>query len=233
MSRMNEHFIQERERMAEMTEMNGQITEQELDALAELIPAEPAMRRDIVLAMLRVSAEQEQQVELQEVEVQTERKPSPPRYVLQKRWDIRLRDWLLTQAAQPKRLARWLSWWIALPWRVGSFVRTIAGGKIRDPFEIAEREAICERCDQRYVFIRLNGKQSDHCQACKCPPTRWSALDYKNQLANWHCPLRKHPGPYPNDGQAVALKGLGYEENAVLSAVGGGCTGCGCGKATR
>lgn len=179
-----------------------------------------------------------------EAQAETERKPALPKYVLQKRIDIRFRDWLMVQVNQPKRIARWLSWWIALPWRAVIFLNVVlspkippdatyedtAGESFTGTEVIENRKKICRECDQRYAFVHLDGSVTFHCSACKCPPTGWSENDYRAEFSGFHCPLRKHPGPYPNDGQAGALKGLGYEENAVLSAVGGGCTGCGCGK---
>jgi hypothetical protein len=229
-----------------MSMMNGvAILSDELDALAEAVPAAtPEMRREIVLAMLRASQEPAEQEPQPETTQQAD-KPKLPRVVFQKRWDIRLRDYLLVQVTQPRRIVRWLAWWIALPWKAASFARVATGGQVGPLFieedgiprvlspaeRIAERDNVCEACEQRYYFVRLDGETTEHCQACKCPPTRWSENEYRNTLASWHCPLRKHAGPYPNDGQAGALKGLGYEENAVLAAFGGGCTGCGCGKA--
>jgi hypothetical protein len=156
-------------------------------------------------------------------------KPKLPRYILQRTRRVAVRDWVHTQIATPKRIVRWLSWWWLLPWKSASFVSVLLSRKV-DPETLLERDTACNECDQRFYFVRLNGRASSHCAACKCPAWKMSELRYKNQKNGWKCPLRKHPGEYANDAQAEALERIGYEKNAVLSAVGGGCTGCGCGK---
>lgn len=216
-----------------MMENNGQmITTDELDSLAQELPTnttDPGTRREMILAMLRYNESPIERVEVQVVERNEAAGKKLPLYVLQKRWDVRLRDWMTAQATQPKRITRWLAWWIPLPWKIGSFFRVMLSHKL-DSVLVVERDTVCDGCDQRYHFVRRDGETSDHCAACKCPATRFSTLAFKNERANWKCPLRKHAGPYPNDPQANALMELGYDENVVLSAVGGGCTGCGCGK---
>jgi hypothetical protein len=223
--------------MPGMSELNGQVrepTEAELAEIIETIPTPitdgPTLRQ---MALAYWADQHGQPAPEPEPVEQAEPQKKLPRVVLQKRFDLALRDWLAAQATQPRRIARWLAWWIALPWRVGSFAAVMLGGNV-DAETLLDRDTECNDCEQRYFFVRRNGAKSSHCAACKCPAWKFSTLKVKNQRAGWKCPLRKHEGPYSNDRQIETLKVLGYEENAALSAAGsGGCTGCGCGKAKQ
>lgn len=193
---------------------------------------DPEERRAMAEALAAILETQPQEeVIVEEPPAQPERKRLP-RYILAKRIDVAFRDWVIAQVQTPKRIVRWLSWWIALPWRIGSFLSVILSRKV-DAETLLERDTTCNDCEQRYFFVRRSGRTSSHCAACKCPSWKLSELRTKNQLRGWKCPLRKFDEPYSNDAQAETLERLGYEKNAVLNVIGGGCTGCGCGKAGK
>jgi len=174
-----------------------------------------------MLRLLQEEIENPDPVPIVEEEVEPRKRPP----VLQKRFDVAIRDWTIRQISTPKRIVRWVAWWFKLPWRIGSLLWAVTGKRL-DVYAVEKRNEACADCPMRYDFIRRNGKVSAHCAGCNCPAWRLSDLDFKNRLERWHCPQRKHEGPYPDDGIRNLLESLGYDPNGSA----GGCSGCGCGK---
>lgn len=163
-------------------------------------------------------------------------KPKLPRVVVQKRIFARVKDWVAHQIASPGRIVRWLTWWWKLPFHAASFAWVVTGpANDEDTAQAWDDE--CEKCEHLYKFVRLNGDVGSHCAKCDCPATKRSENAYRNRKKRWTCPQQKHKRPYRTDLAKEAIEGLGYDESVakliVINSGGGGCTGCGCGKATR
>ena len=156
-------------------------------------------------------------------------KPQLPTVVVAKRWDILIRDWCMAKLAHPWLFAVGC---ITAPWRLASVVWVLTGPRV-DYAELDARDRACAACPKRYVYVRRNGDTSEHCGACSCPAWHYSRNWVRNAFARWHCPLRKHPGTYPQDVQRAAIVDIGYDpESATRILIGGGgsgCSGCGCG----
>lgn len=77
----------------------------------------------------------------------------------------------------------------------------LCGPRVRQ--EAYERRmAICSECSanrQRITKTRAGYVLISYCGDCGCPESRAARLAYKNWLARWKCPRRRHEGPYPED----------------------------------
>lgn len=146
----------------------------------------------------------------------------------------RVWTWLILQVATPLRFKRLALWSLKLPPRAWSMLTTITS-KRESPDEKADRDMVCAACPSRvYRLRRSKGDvvMDEHCGKCGCPDWKLSRNVVRNWYTAWNCPERRHAGPYPNDDLRAKLESEGYDPKVVLS-VGGGCTGCGCGKAKQ
>lgn len=121
----------------------------------------------------------------------------------------------------PRRRFRFLTRW-------ASFWRAMLGGRVSKS-GYRDRMAECVKCPQRIAELtERRGKIRErwYCAACQCPRWIMSRLTVKNKLRGWHCPMRKHEGPYPDDAVRMYLTVHGYATEEQLKQV-GGCRGCG------
>lgn len=147
---------------------------------------------------------------------------------------VRAWTWLIVQASTPLRFKRFVLWWLRLPSRAWSMVMVLSSRKIDAETE-ARRDNVCHDCPFRHYRMRRTRQgivMDEHCGKCSCPDTRLSRNEYRNAYSGWKCPERKHAGPYPDDDLREHLEANGYDPK-IISGGGGGCTGCGCGKAKQ
>jgi len=141
-------------------------------------------------------------------------------------------EWLFRVLVRPRRMMRLLLWMLRLPGRGYSMLRTVASGRVADDV-LAKRNRACQECRFRHLVVRQKrGRIEGHsyCEACNCPKWRLSRLSFKNTRKGWHCPMRLHPGPYPdNDVRAWLLKHKEVRDFPAPTI--GGCSGCGGGAA--
>lgn len=244
MSRMKEYFIEERERMD-----NGMVTIR--------VPTRITDQATLELLARELVAQAEQSVDPQEVELPVEAAPEPEpkrawqppiRPPYEKRLK-RLRLWMLSwiqtacvsQHGANSLTQAWSAlanragvYWVNLPGRAWSMLTTITS-KRESPDEKTARDAICAACPSRVYRLRRTKDTvvlDEHCGKCGCPDWKLSRNVVRNWYTAWNCPERRHAGPYPDDDLRAKLEGEGYDPKVVF-AVGGGCTGCGCGKAKQ
>ena len=119
-----------------------------------------------------------------------------------------------------------------MPGRAWSFVRALLGPRL-SKVDAAARLDACEICPQRIVRpYQSKGiiKERWFCKACECGNHRWAELRRKVRMLKAYCPLRRQPGPYPDDAMREYIVGKGYAEQHQLddaSGQVGGCRGCG------
>lgn len=194
-------------------------------------------------ATLRLMAEQlvatvedrvDPQPEEKPVEVALEQAPAMPKIYRPHAGRMsRLRNWIAAQVATPGRFKRFLLWTLTFPARVWSFVKVVTSRRVSLE-EYAWRENACRDCPFRHYRIREDRTGfhlDEHCSKCGCPDWRMSRNEVRNWYSGWRCPARRHPGPYPDDAIREFVQGQGYDPETVFG--GGGCTGCGCGKAGK
>jgi len=99
------------------------------------------------------------------------------------------------------QMLRMASMWFRLPlsrmlqwYPKGRMVVTLHLAPKVDAETFIIRQGICKDCDSRVIG---NGKHA-YCKDCGCPQRWYARLTWKNRLGGQHCPLRKHPGEYPN-----------------------------------
>ena len=146
----------------------------------------------------------------------------------------RLRLWLIAQVSTPYRCKRTALWLLRFPPRAWSLLRVITSGH-ENPHEKADRDRICGECPFRTYRMRRTKQgviMDEHCGKCGCPDWKLSRNAVRNWYSGWQCPERRHAGPYRDDDLRAALEANGYDPKMVFAG-GGGCTGCGCGKAAN
>lgn len=127
------------------------------------------------------------------------------RYVRHVPIDLRVHAWLFRWIVGPRdlsgvdpqawfwRLRRFRRWFMGLYPNVRNFVRAIAGPRLPE-LETSLRNEACEEC----LFLRIRlparaaGSIRRYCGACGCPDWPLSELSWKNRLARWICPQRRH-----------------------------------------
>jgi len=140
--------------------------------------------------------------------------PPPPRYVLAWQWFGRrilyggpVRSWVMKRSY----VLRWLHGMVP---QVAKFLHAILGPRVSE-IEYQERMLACNKCDMRVIQIqrikekdRVSGtvRTKEYCGGCGCGQWHMSELKRKNALANWRCPMRKHPGNYGDELYASLLK---------------------------
>lgn len=128
----------------------------------------------------------------------------------------------------PRRFLRLASWMLNLPARAFWFLKVITSGKVDDTLYRVRMQS-CKTCESRHVVAtdtRMGIKVTSYCEACNCPQWSMSQLKVKNKYTRWSCPLRRHPGPYPDDELRARIKVEGWVET-FPRAQKGGCSGCG------
>ena len=173
-------------------------------------------------------------VEVKRVEVEEKKEPAQPQVrPPHARVHARVWAWLIVQVATPYRVKRAAMWSLRFPPRAWSFLRVVTGPK-ESVYEKSERDEVCAECPFRVYRMRRTKTgvvMDEHCGKCGCPDWYFSRNEVRNAYSKWSCPERKHAGPYPDDDLREHLKEHGYDPKTVFG--GGGCTGCGCGKAAK
>ncbi len=124
----------------------------------------------------------------------------------------------------------------AAPVKAWGFL-TVVTSKPVTPEVYRARMVACGECPARHYRMRRAAGVvllDEHCGLCGCPDWWLSRNKNRNKFAGWKCPARKHDGEYPGDDLRKALEKKGYDPETtekILAGGGGGCTGCGCGKA--
>lgn len=116
--------------------------------------------------------------------------------------------------------------------RAWAFIKAHSGGQVvKGVFD--ERQVICNTCPKLDIVIGKSGGEHRYCRQCGCGHHRFARLTHKNRLVKWYCPLRKHPGPYPDDAARLYLTEAGYATQEELDGKAGGnrksggCGNCG------
>ncbi len=155
--------------------------------------------------------------------------PEPPKrperqYIAPVAWDLRVHRWLRSWAVVARDFDkgnRWPRWSRVKLWvfgrsaHTGLYERTrqmliaITGGRVSHDIYVYRMHACLRQCKK--VTIRLprrpDGVLKFYCGSCACPRWPLSELRRKNKYRKWHCPERRHPGPYPGDWlQALLAK---------------------------
>lgn len=197
-----------------MSENNGTIPIEEVEALARSIPTlttDWPTRMDMAYALLQQTAPEPEPEP--KADLQLEQAPPKPR--------------MLPPVAMTKRRGKW-SMRIRKAW---SFIRVVIGPRV-DIETYGARQSACAECPFQYFRMRRTKAgvvHDSHCAKCGCPDWKYSRNAERNWYANWACPDRRHPGPYPDDDLWEHLKEHDYDPKSILGG-GAGCTGCGCGK---
>lgn len=186
-----------------------------------------AVMADMEARRLAKPGEPQNVVQMAEKEQPKVREPLPA-------WDFRIAGAWMTFVTYPTRfvLGRVLLDWFAhvgtrpAIWYISArnFVTALLGDRVSDAV-YRQRMKACGECRDAYVRIVRVGKKCglgpSFCGLCGCPESRWSRLDEKNKFAAWHCPRRKHPGPYPEDAYRHLIPKEQLEQSAK------GCKDCG------
>lgn len=147
------------------------------------------------------------------------RRPPPFRFPDPKAWPwpANLLGWLVLSPAA----------WIARWSRQGlKFLKVALSADAPADLYLA-RQAECQKCPRR-----VRSGEHSYCGQCGCPRWLLSRLEYKNSRMGWHCPERRHPGPYPDDGLRKTLLESGDVSEADLAVdvvPDDKPSGCGCG----
>ena len=166
-------------------------------------------------------------------EPEPQKAPKPPVRPPHASVHARVWGWLIVQVATPQRVKRAALWSLRFPPRAWSFLRVVTS-KRESPYEKAERDDACAECPFRVYRMRRTKQgvvMDEHCGKCGCPDWYFSRNEVRNGYSKWLCPERKHAGQYPDDDLREHLREHGYDPKTVFG--GGGCTGCGCGKAGK
>jgi hypothetical protein len=215
--------------------INEPMTLNELDELADLMPAngttDRLTRRQMVMTLLQATDTPEEAPQPQpDVPLDVApakpaiRPPVAPR--MARAW-----LWLIAQVQTPYRTKRAIIALLKAPVKAWSFLRVITSPQV-DAETKAARDAACSECPFRHYRLRRTKGGvvlDEHCGKCGCPDWKYSRNEVRNWYSAWLCPVRRHEGAYPDDDLRESLKGRGYDPEIVFG--GGGCTGCGCGKA--
>ncbi len=121
--------------------------------------------------------------------------------------DLRLIDWAKIQIVTPRRVGRFLFWVFSGVTnkyeRVREFTVVQLSRKVESD-DYDERQTICAECE---AVEMVEGTSRGgrvfvyrYCGACNCPQWGPARLSRKNWKARHRCPLRKHPGKYPQRG---------------------------------
>jgi len=128
------------------------------------------------------------------------------------------------------KLIRWGQWWWSLPIRGWFLLTAICSRRVSDDVYI-DRMNACQTCKANKIRVHPHRAPRSYCSLCQCPEWSLSQLKVKNRLAGWHCPKRRHDGPYPEDKWIAKLPESQREKFRMQfrddASSGGGCKGCG------
>jgi len=147
-------------------------------------------------------------------------------------WLLRLYWWVFGVLFGQARLASWGMWWWNLPLRGWNMAKTILSADV-DAETRRQRMEACGTCKSQHVRVHPSRGPKAYCGLCGCPEWKLAELRFKNQKVAWHCPRRRHPGPYPEDAwinKITESQREAFRAKFRREAKQGGCNAPGCGK---
>lgn len=122
---------------------------------------------------------------------------------------------LPTWVVDKDSLRAMILWVSGMPLDLWSFLKAITSKRVDDE-TYRQRMAACKHCT--ICSIELSRKKgitklaAMFCGSCRCPKWPFANLVRKNRLSGWHCPDKKHPGPYPDDAVSAFIE-VSYAKN--------------------